>query len=97
MDYEDYNEFKAGHYQEPNEPIKTNWPFSNENPKQPKPIEKWFVDVGGLTVGQADNEKSARKLSRLMKGTIRLYNPTPLERDQELRDNRTVKQYQRGF
>lgn len=97
MDYEDYNPYKAGHYQEPDEPIKTNWPFANETPKQPKQIEKWFVDVGGLTVGQADNEKSARKLARLMKGNVRLYNPTHLERDRELREARTIKRYQGGF
>jgi len=97
MDYQDYNEFKAGHYHSLEDELGTNWPFANEIPKQPKPIEQWFVDVNGLTIGKADNEKDAIAIAHRVGGKVRLYNPTPSERDQELRQQRTVKQYQRGF
>ncbi len=97
MDYQDYNEFKAGWYHELEDELGTNWPFANESPKQSKKIEQWFVDVNGLTVGKADNEEDAIAIAILVGGKARLYNPTPIERDQELREQRTVKQYQRGF
>ncbi len=97
MDYQDYNEFKASWYHNLEDELGTNWPFANESPKQPKKIEQWFVDVNGLTVGKAENKVAAYRLAERVGGKARLYNPTPIERDQELREQRTVKQYQRGF
>lgn len=92
IDLEETNQFKAGNFTSLNDNLKTNWPFPDEHPRQPKQIELWFVDnQKGTTICECKTLKAAKKFAKMSNGIIRYYCPTPNERDEELATNRENK------
>jgi len=77
----------------PGTPGQTNWPQLPPAKKRPDRTE-YFVDVDGITEGSAKTLPLARKLAKLLGGTVRLHTFTEENREQRLSERR--RRYQLG-
>jgi len=52
----------------------TNWPFKDEDVRQPKPAkERWFVDLAGVTIFEGKSKEQCQEYRRQHGGILRHY------------------------
>jgi len=73
-------------------PLTTNWPDLGNPAKKDRPAPVYFIDLDGITVGQAKTKAGAREIVKkcFPGAVVRMYQPTSESMEEENRQQREL-------